>query len=135
MMVSLLTAIIEGEDDFDCALNLAGSLKNTKPLTAMLRDPGRDLSFIDRVRLADFIEGRYGNGRGRRPAEKRLIGETDPTPVQHAAALVDAAMARRRERGQKVKGELPRVLRTVARLCRVDEDAIVNCRKRSKTRV
>ncbi|EXL03908.1 hypothetical protein [Brucella anthropi] len=106
-MADLVWAAAQGDDDFEKALWLTvnrGSV-GIPYLTAILRDPNCEISYKDRVLLAQFLDGDYINPPGRKPREYRIPYLDDtPTPAQMAAADVRAEMLERREKGLRIRG-------------------------------
>ncbi|MBB3936547.1 hypothetical protein SAMN05216566_1354 [Aureimonas phyllosphaerae] len=101
-MVALWPIGIEGETELEKATVYAAFKNDREPLIGILLDPNYELSFTDRVHLAQYLRGDYRNTPGRRPAHRKSYMEVigSRTPAQLAADDVRLSMEHRRERGR-----------------------------------
>lgn len=130
-MTELWALGIEGETLVEKAIYYAAFTSETKFLHRLLIDPNVELTYLDRVHLAQFIRGDYRNSQGRRPRERTPTWGVERTKVQKAAIDVRIFLDARRERGRSIYGWRGRAIRFYARRYRISPESIENCLNRT----
>lgn len=131
-MVALWEVEIEADTRIQKAVGWVALKNDLQPLIGELLDLRFDITDEDRRVLAEYLQGKYKNPPGRRPANRRTVLDTTITSAQLAAIAVREAMEERRGSRQSIHGWKDKFIEQYAQEYGADPETVRNHLKRSQ---